>query len=141
MSDSENQGLVEDFEFNSVDPILLIINRWANMQSSIEIGVILHINGVMVSGSTISAKQWMKLQAESFRTVENEEMKPVIDVMAGYFSDLADGVYSGNDNGDSKYIHLKNAFTLTPNGKRMSSAVTMRIKIADINGFSFGSIS
>lgn len=140
-NDLEKIASIETFESGDADPMVLLINRWANMEPCIGIGMTFYVGGVIISGETISVKEWMSIQADSMFINVNEGMGAVNEALSKCFLDLKDGIYSNVNDESSKYIHLKNAFALSPDGKRISHSLSMRIKASDISGFSIARIS
>lgn len=101
-------------------------------ESGISAGITLLVNGDYISGNIISDKEYF----EFISTIDETFNK--------IFSPIAEKVYEKYDKDESSgidrnFIHLKNVYCVNKNLNLGN--LPMRIKLSDVSGFTFGTIS
>ncbi|MGM0877893.1 MAG: gas vesicle accessory protein GvpU [Bacillota bacterium] len=113
-------------------------------EEGVEVAVTLNVNGVVVSGSLIGAKDYYAGITEASKELQDHTLSKII---AKKFTDLKEAYSKQRQEQDDKedkqnsptFIHLKNATYLNADGQPITSksGTWWRGRISSIDGFSF----
>ena len=127
------------------DWALAWIVHMAHAHSIIQ-SVTLTVGGSMISGDVIGGRQFFEALSEQIDqgAFEGDEDGAVRRVLRDSWNTLGGGVYppsSGETVHPMSYIHLRNARMFVPGQKPLpSKGMLWRGKLADVSGFSLGSL-
>lgn len=109
----------------------------ASNQHDFSLDLTLNINGALVSGTMISAKEYFETMSESF-----EDGSDVAKAVSEQLSAASESVEEGNG-GEANFIHLKNTRVYCGDSKPTPSKgkILWRGKLDEIDGFFLGKIS
>jgi hypothetical protein len=128
------------------DNILAMIVHVANT-SDVEIGITLHVNGLIVSGRLISGATYWAECAQDLRE-GGQGPADLVEAMARSMTQVADryrDAYTDTeaiveDPSITAFLHLRNAHTLTPQGPTPTDGALWRGRLASVDGVSFGQL-
>ncbi|MDB8794899.1 hypothetical protein PN290_14405 [Romboutsia sp. 1001216sp1] len=104
-------------------------------ESGVSAGVTLLVNGDYISGNIISDKEYYEFISNIDENFNSLFSSIANEVSARYDKEKEDE----SVNIDRNFIHLKNVYCVNKNINSIS--VPLRIKISDISGFTFGTMS
>ncbi|MDR0137813.1 gas vesicle accessory protein GvpU [Metabacillus idriensis] len=112
---------------NRQDPVLETLVITAN-HHDIKVNLLLTVDGVLVSGAIISAKEYLMECGKRFEKNEDDEAK----LLSEKFYEASKGA---GDHKAAAYIHLKN---VQIKGNQVPSSSYWRCRIDDVSGFVIG---
>lgn len=109
----------------------------ASNKHGFSLDISLNVNGAVISGTMISAKEYFDYLSETF-----EEGSEVAQALSEQFS-LASEASESNGEAEAHFIHLKNTKIYCGDNKSTPSKgkIFWRGKIAEVDGFFLGKIS
>jgi hypothetical protein len=111
-------------------------------------GITLIVGGSIISGDMVGGRQWWAEEAAKVRSAAPTDGSPITDVAVHATESIAkvfDVLKQTYETAESDYtliphIHLKNV-TFLSTGHPLSTRVSMRIRIADVQGWSFSRVN
>jgi hypothetical protein len=139
----ESEGVESEL---SPDNVLAMLVHVANT-SDVEMGMTLHVGGLMITGRLISGATYWAASAQELRdsgqgpTQLIESMAENMDKVAEAYRDAyaADAADPG-DHAATTFVHLRGAHTLVPQGPTPTAGAFWRGRLASVDGFSFGEL-
>ncbi len=122
----------------SKDSILEFFAQAAN-KHDFSLDITLNINGAVVSGTTISAKEYFESLSENF-----EDGNEIAQKLSEQLQEAGQSIENGNGGTDSvNFLHLKNAKVYCGDSKPTPSKgkILWRGSLDQVNGFFLGKIS
>lgn len=123
----------------------------------LETGITLYVGGLVISGITISGKNYFDKFAENYKSGFNKDWESLAEIIEGRIREESENyplfwtqIDSENPSKEIKttplkdvaYIHLRDVVILNQNGNKMVMANTMwRGRLESIDGFSLGNLS
>jgi hypothetical protein len=112
--------------------------------TDLEIGVTLHVNGLVITGKLISGATYWSSSARDLRE-RSVGSRDLVDAMAQSMEKLAveyrDTLAEEADSHPmTAFVHLKDARTVTPKGGIPRSGAFWRGRLASIDGFTLGEL-
>lgn len=128
------------------DNIFELLVEVANT-SELEMGVTLHVQGQVLTGKLISGATYWSEAADRLRA-QGAGPTQVVETMASSMEQVADEYRAafGTDRRDGqaepmgRFLHLRDARTLSPEGPIPTDGALWRGRIASIDGFSIGEL-
>lgn len=112
---------------NHQDPVLETLVITAN-HHDIKVNLLLTVDGVLVSGTMISAKEYLMECGKRFEKIEDDEAK----LLSQKFYEASKGA---GDHKSAAYVHLKN---VQIKGNQVPSSSYWRCRIDEVSGFVIG---
>ena len=144
-------GKEPDSHHQPTDPFLAILVQAINHTPGWEIGVILHVNGVTISGMLCSMTSFFREQAEIIRQTGSPETAEVRASFAKTFDWLAEETEprsaaepaesdgTGTDGEDlPQFIHLRAATVHAPGADAPLPEILWRGRLGHVSGWSIG---
>jgi hypothetical protein len=139
----ESEGVESELAPDNVFAMLVHV---ANT-SDVEMGVTLHVGGLIVTGRLISGATYWRESAQKLRESgqgPRELIEPMAEGMEkvaeaysdAYAADAADP----DDHAATAFLHLRDAHTLVPQGPTPTAGALWRGRLASVDGFSFGEL-
>ena len=131
----------------SPDPLLAVFVRSINQFPEYEIGVTLHVNGLIISGVMISMTSYFERLASWLRNAGAEGYAEVFDWLHQETTfPSRDGAPSESDEemsdpGSTAFIHLRDANAWGPDGAHSLAPVIWRGRLDHVSGWSIGTFS
>lgn len=149
MSEQQDQLSAEEFkllcEGRSIDWYLQRLVSIVNDNPSLQFGLTLHLEGVIVSGSLVSGKKYFEMFAQEFADSYpgNDEIKESIRQALASPASIYDKQDTEVEAPPPHFIHLVNARSFAPGNSPLPSnrGVLWRGKINAVSGFSLGTLS
>lgn len=141
-TDLSHEELKLTLDGNSVDWFLQKLVGLAN-SNSLEFGLTLHTQGLIISGQLVSGKKYFSTFAQQFSDAYPGDEESKENIRSAF--ERNGEIYDQGPEADStppQFIHLLNARCFAHNGKPVPSdqGVAWRGKINAISGFNFGQL-
>jgi hypothetical protein len=112
--------------------------------TDLEIGVTLHVNGLVITGKLISGATYWSLSARDLRE-RSVGSRDLVDAMAQSMENVAaeyrDTLAEESDSHPMQgFVHLKDARTVTPKGGIPRAGAFWRGRLDSIDGFTLGEL-
>jgi hypothetical protein len=140
---------VEDF-YGRPDNALEILVAAVNRAQSIEIGVTLHVSGIVVSGLLISGQSFFDLLGRWLAETGSSENAPIREALAGWPAHFVEQYRAderrpddSEDHGEGRpprtitYIHMRDASVVGP-GLPPLPGILWRGRLSHVSGWSLG---
>jgi hypothetical protein len=132
------------------DRFLLTLVELVNDAGELEIGITLHVSGVIVSGLMISGRRYFELLNEAVQTAESQENGGLREALGDALTGLAESYRAHEFNAEAdpeqvaldlfltSYIHMRNAEVHAPGGPGHLAPVLWRGRLSHVSGWSLG---
>jgi hypothetical protein len=132
------------------DRFLLTLVELVNDAGELEIGMTLHVSGVIVSGLLISARRYFELLNEAVQTTGSQESAGLREALGDALTDAAESYWAAEFNAEtgpeqvaldlflSSYIHMRNAEVHAPGGPGHLAPALWRGRLSHVSGWSLG---
>ena len=115
--------------------------------SDVEMGITLHIHGLMVTGRLVSGATYWSESAAKLRE-SGQGPTELVETMAesmervaeGYRETYTDSEAVAEDPSLTAFLHLRNAHTLGPQGPTPTDGALWRGRLSSVDGFTFGEL-
>ena len=114
---------------SSVDPVLIAVMRLA--EHGVHMTATLAVNGAVLSGRVIGKKAYIRKIRKQFNSHVHEENMPGLLDILGLFEEVSEET-------DDIFLHLEDASILDGSPPRQRTTGFWRIRLTEIDGFSFG---
>jgi hypothetical protein len=128
------------------DNVLAMLVHIANT-SDVEMGLTIHVAGLVVTGRLISGATFWVASAQKLRESgqgPTELIEPMAESMEkvaqAYRDAYAEDPTDPGDPSTSAFVHMRDAHTLVPQGPTPTAGALWRGRLASIDGFSFGEL-
>lgn len=140
------QHSTHDEAFNDPTQQDWFLQSLVNMVTSggLEIGLTLHVGGLLVSGLLVSGRRYFEGFGEDFASAIPDA--EVAENIKSSYASLGASIYQTREEGTTNapsYIHLQNAKFFSPNGNPLPAnhGVWWRGRISEVQGFFLGNLS
>lgn len=132
------------------DRCLLTLVNIVDMDGELEIGMTLHVSGVIVSGLLISAQRYFELLNEAIQPGGSQESAWLREALGDALTDFSEpyGAYEFNAVTEAEqaalelfltsYIHMRNAEVHAPGGPGHLAPALWRGRLSHVSGWSLG---